>query len=104
MDDAVMPLTEAAQVYENEEQLLDLLDRPNPTVPMIIASRRDITPAIIRKLAEWRSNVRWRLLEINADQLPTDVLNLLKSDVNPSVRSAARAELARREEPQAASQ
>ena len=103
MAEQIMSLTRAAQVYVDEEQLLSLLDTPNPTVPMIIASRRDITPAIIRKLAERRSVVRWRLLEMNADQLPTDVLNLFTSDLNPRVRSGALAELASRNKPQAVS-
>ena len=101
MAEEIMPLTRAAKVYEDEEQLLNLLDRPNPTVPMIVASRRDITPAIMRKLAERRSNVRCRLLEVNSDKLPTDVLNLLISDLNPDVRSGALSELARRGMPAA---
>mgnify|MGYP006431652079 CR=1 FL=1 len=96
MAEEIMPLTQAAKLYEDEEQLLNLLDKQNPTVPMIVASRRDITQPIMRKLAERRSNVRWRLLEVNADQLPTDVLDLLTSDLNPDVRSGAHSELARR--------
>lgn len=101
MANQVMPLAEAAHTVQEEDRLLTLLNVPNPTVPMIVAGRRDISDDVMRQLAKrTRPSVRLRLIETNADRLPTDVLETLLNDMVGDIRVAAKAEFRRRNKPQ----
>lgn len=97
MANQIMPLAEAAQIVEDESRLLTLLKTPNPTVPMILAARRDIGEDIMRQLAKRpRPVVRRRLMQVNADRLPVDVLESLMNDTDGDICVAAKAEFRRR--------
>lgn len=97
MADQVMSLRQAAELAQDEERLLDILNTPNPSAPMIIATRRDVGENVLRTVAKQsRPAVLLHLIDSNADRLPSDVLQRLAGHFSQEVRNKAQAELRRR--------
>lgn len=86
----IMPIATRAQHETDEQVLLNLLNIPNPTVPMLMAERQDLSEAVLSELANHRrADVRLKVLHHNGGNFPLSTVMEMLNDIHPDVRNEA---------------